>query len=83
MSSPLRLAVLPAYADLAARIAAFAADFPDGVEGVRSVAYPCPDFDFDGLEPNGAGTCDGDGHYLCRECSHLSRRGPNWPEEPE
>jgi len=38
----------------------------------RDVDYPCPSRDFEPGEPRG--DCDTDGHYMCRECVHASRR---------
>jgi hypothetical protein len=73
------LPLLPEFAELQARIAAIAADFPDGVPGVRSVNFPCEHFD--GLTPDGSGDCHSDGHYLCHECSRMSRKSDRWPDE--
>lgn len=50
-----------------------------GTPGVRDIGAPCELFD--GIEPDGSGDCHGDGHWLCDECSHLSSRSDNWPEE--
>ena len=42
---------------------------PDGTPGVRDAAAPCSTF-----EPgeSGRGDCGTDGHWLCRECRHMS-----------
>lgn len=53
-----------------------------GVKGKRSSDYPCegyeptPNATFIGLYVTapGNGSCDSDGHYLCNDCIHLSRR---------
>lgn len=36
-----------------------------------SIEEDCPSEDFDPGEPSGE--CDGDGHYLCRECIHWNK----------
>lgn len=41
-----------------------------GAIGVRDPNAICEDFD--GLGYNGKGECHSDGHYLCKNCSHLS-----------
>lgn len=69
---------LPEVAGLRKAVADLAADFPDGVPGVRSVEYPCAFFD--GKEADGGGDCCGDGHYLCLDCSRMARSSPHWPE---
>lgn len=67
-----------------------------GTPGIRDIAAPCDHFDSDhptvaglGLrwvsKRTSFGTCDTDGHYLCVECSHMSRdqaeqRGLTEPE---
>lgn len=42
----------------------------DGLDGVRDVDAPCVAF------RNGTprGECESDGHYICQECEHLSKR---------
>ena len=54
-----------------------------GAAGVRDPDYPCSAFDplDDGVKPDGRGDCESDGHYLCRECSHLSAKSEHWPAE--
>lgn len=42
----------------------------DGVEGVRDVDAPCEGFRIGAP----SGDCDSDGHYICQECKHLSKR---------
>lgn len=47
----------------------------DGVPGMRDPDAVCVDFDpIDdrGTYAAGDGRCDTDGHYLCRECRHIS-----------
>lgn len=34
------------------------------------VEYDCPSEQFEPGKPNG--NCDGDGHYLCKECIHYN-----------
>jgi hypothetical protein len=56
-----------------------------GAPGVRDPGAPCDDYlptvdpepDWLGLRvtASGFGSCDGDGHYLCVGCQHVSRRG--------
>ena len=48
---------------------------PDGEPGVRDVDAPCDVFEPVGAPyqySKGTGECDTDGHYLCRECVHIS-----------
>lgn len=41
---------------------------PDGLPGVRDADAPCTDF-----QPGkSSGTCEGDGHHLCKECQHFA-----------
>jgi len=42
-----------------------------GQPGVRDPEYPCDEF-VPGLPGNGH--CDTDGHYMCAECSVMSRQ---------
>ncbi len=42
---------------------------PAGTPGIRDVDHPCDVFE-PGV-PNGTGSCQSDGHYLCQECVHL------------
>ncbi len=49
-----------------------------GTPGVRDPDFPCELFD--GLGYDGHGTCFSDGHYLCKECSHLSPKAPRFVE---
>jgi len=44
---------------------------PDGMPKVRDVDNPCHKF----VPGDPAGDCDGDGHYLCAECSE---KNPRW-----
>ena len=34
--------------------------------GVRDTQFPCEMFDYG--QPERSNTCEGDGHYMCREC---------------
>lgn len=43
-----------------------------GEVGVRDRMYPCEMFDYG----PGTGTCWSDGHYMCKECKHLSPDRP-------
>lgn len=43
-----------------------------GEVGVRDRMYPCHMFDYG----PGIGTCWSDGHYMCKECKHLSPSRP-------
>lgn len=48
---------------------------PDGTPGVRDADAPCEDFEPVGRafeDAPGEGNCETDGHYLCRECVHIS-----------
>lgn len=47
---------------------------PDGTPGVRDADAVCEYFETElGQHERGSpGTCWGDGHYLCKECVHLS-----------
>lgn len=48
---------------------------PDGTPGVRDADAPCESFDPAGKDfedAPGRGTCETDGHYICRECVHIS-----------
>lgn len=50
---------------------------PDGEPGIRDVDAPCDDFVPAGKpwqDAAGDGACDTDGHYVCRECVHISQR---------
>lgn len=53
------------------KIATASPELPDGVPGFRSKDNPCTGYSprkvllFDYRE------CEGDGHYLCKECCHL------------
>jgi len=47
-----------------------------GAPGVRDPEYPCELFDGRGYD--GRGDCLSDGHYLCKECSHLSPKAPRF-----
>lgn len=71
MSTPLP----PAWAALVAEVNGRPLD---GTPGIRDINAPCELFD--GKEPDGSGTCWSDGHYLCRECSHLSRESSRFDE---
>jgi hypothetical protein len=51
------------YAELNGRVAF-------GQPGVRDPDYPCDHFEPGDPQPNN--TCDGDGHYMCHECCHLT-----------
>jgi len=42
-----------------------------GDKGVRDPEYPCPDFDPSPLRLDERPECQGDGHYLCKECKYL------------
>lgn len=49
---------------------------PDGTPGIRDVDAPCEAFEPAGepwVRAAGNGDCDTDGHYICRECVHISR----------
>ena len=48
-------------------------DLPDGVPNVRDVLNPCFVYSPRKREPQDWSDCQGDGHYLCRECALLSR----------
>jgi hypothetical protein len=41
---------------------------PDGTPGLRDADNPCHDFHPGSPDPSNR--CEGDGHYLCLECSH-------------
>lgn len=50
---------------------------PDGEPGIRDVDAPCSGFIPSGKpweDADGSGSCETDGHYLCRECWHISGR---------
>lgn len=49
-----------------------------GEVGVRDPEYPCSEFDASGYD--GYGNCQSDGHYLCTECSKLSKSAPRFSE---
>lgn len=54
---------------------------PDGTPGVRDVDAPCEDYQPAGApwkDAPGTGGCDTDGHYLCRECVHISEAALRW-----
>jgi hypothetical protein len=57
----------PAWAELAAHVNG-RTEF--GMKGVRDPDAVCDEF-----EPgeSGRGHCDTDGHYMCKECEHMSR----------
>ena len=42
-------------------------DLKVGAPGVRDPEHPCADYN---PTPGGPGTCNGDGHYLCKGCRH-------------
>jgi len=42
-----------------------------GIRGIRDPDAPCVDFEPDKSKLV-ASECDGDGHYLCRDCVHYS-----------
>ncbi len=44
---------------------------PDGIPGIRDADAPCTDFQ-PGARDTSAGICNGDGHYLCKECQHFT-----------
>ncbi len=43
---------------------------PDGLPGIRDIENPCDLFQPG--EPHESATCFTDGHYICRECVHIS-----------
>ncbi len=50
---------------------------PDGLPGIRDVDAPCDVFEPVGAPweyATGTGDCETDGHYICRECVHISLR---------
>ena len=51
-----------------------------GMPGVRDHKYPCELFDPVDA-PKGTGECRTDGHYLCTECSRISREAVEWRED--
>ncbi len=46
-------------------------DDHEGIPGKRSKADPCEEYSPRNRQRY-TGRCDGDGHYLCRECKHLN-----------
>lgn len=46
----------------------------------RDVDYPCPSRAFEPGSPQG--TCETDGHYMCRECVHADPRAIAERDEP-
>lgn len=49
-----------------------------GMPGVRDPEHPCKVFDGRGYD--GSGRCLSDGHYMCVECSELSKDAPRFLE---
>lgn len=49
-----------------------------GAVGVRDPDHVCEAFDGKGYD--GHGDCDSDGHYLCVDCSLLSKHAPRFVE---
>lgn len=49
-----------------------------GEVGVRDPENPCAEYD--GCGYDGSGRCRSDGHYMCRECSHLAPNAPRFVE---
>lgn len=50
---------------------------PDGEPGIRDVDAPCDFFEPAGapwVYADGTGDCETDGHYICKECVHISLR---------
>ena len=48
---------------------------PDGERGIRDVDAPCESFVPTGAPYElslGGGDCETDGHYICKECVHIS-----------
>lgn len=50
-----------------------------GAVGVRDPDYPCEAYDAQGYD--GTGKCDSDGHYECKNCSHLSPDAPRFQND--
>lgn len=46
---------------------------PTGVPFNRDPKSPCSLYEPRDRQPGDYGDCEGDGHYLCRECCHLLR----------
>lgn len=54
---------------------------PFGTVGVRDPDFHCEFYDAQGYD--GKGDCQSDGHYECKNCSHLSPRAPRFTETDE
>jgi hypothetical protein len=50
-----------------------------GQPGVRDPDYPCAEYDARGYD--GCGKCHSDGHYECKNCSHLSPSAPRFTQD--
>jgi hypothetical protein len=46
---------------------------PVGLPGNRDPENPCVVYEPRPVEPGDFADCQGDGHYLCKECCHLDR----------
>jgi hypothetical protein len=53
------------------KIATASPELPDGVPGFRSKDAQCSGYSPRKLKPGDFTDCEGDGHYLCKECCHL------------
>lgn len=42
-----------------------------GIPGIRDIDNPCKSFSPGKMRVSGFMHCDGDGHYLCKECRYL------------
>lgn len=54
-----------------------------GEPGIRDPEHRCEQFDPSPRKPFTLGTCDGDGHYLCRQECRLFRKGLSEAEDEE
>lgn len=50
---------------------------PDGIPGIRDIDRKCEHFDPAEPLPGDFRDCSGDGHYLCRQCSHYQDPDPD------
>jgi hypothetical protein len=54
---------------------------PTGIPGNRDPEHPCEAFAPRPKNSADWGGCESDGHYLCRECAHMSREARARKEE--
>ena len=50
---------------------------PDGIPGIRDIEAKCTGYSPRKLSFGEFAECEGDGHYLCRECCFYLKTGSN------